>query len=185
MASLILAELLEYDPKSVTGLRWKSRSSGFQGGFNKAGKAAGFRMVNPDGYQYWRVTVNGSPLPAHRIVWELVSGEPIPAGLQVDHIDGNALNNRVENMRLVVPELNARNQKMPRTNRTGVTGVSYNRHYDSYVARCSLPSGRVSKTFTVGVLGAEAAFEQACRWRKQMLDSANSQGAGFTNRHGT
>ena len=35
----------------------------------------------------------------HRFIWELVNG-PIPEGFQIDHIDHNGLDNRLENLRL-------------------------------------------------------------------------------------
>jgi hypothetical protein len=35
----------------------------------------------------------------HRVIWEMHNG-PIPPGMEIDHIDGNLLNNRLENFRL-------------------------------------------------------------------------------------
>ncbi len=185
MAAPILSDLLEYDPSLESGLRWKKRPGRWQNAFSHGGRMAGYVAVNKDGYTYWRLTTGGKVVMVHRAIWEIVRG-PIPAGMQVDHIDGNALNNLIENMRLVAPAINSRNQKRPKDNKTGVAGVSYNRHYNSFVARCSLPTGRrVSKTFTVGLLGRDAAFEMACRWRESMVSKANEMGAGYTERHGT
>lgn len=36
----------------------------------------------------------------HRIVWELFYGD-IPNGMTVDHIDGNKINNKIENLQLL------------------------------------------------------------------------------------
>lgn len=41
----------------------------------------------------------------HRLVWESLRG-PIPDGKQVNHIDGNKLNNRLENLELATPAEN-------------------------------------------------------------------------------
>jgi hypothetical protein len=45
----------------------------------------------------------------------------------VDHIDGNKLNNRIENLREASKQENAQNQKIRLTNSSGVKGVSWHR----------------------------------------------------------
>lgn len=42
----------------------------------------------------------------NRVVYEAVSGEPIPEGLQVNHIDENKANNRFENLNLLTHKEN-------------------------------------------------------------------------------
>ncbi len=64
---------------------------------------------------------------AHRIIWEMYFGK-IPAGMMVDHIDGNGLNNRLDNLRLVDVTGNARNARRPRTNTSGISGVSWSQN---------------------------------------------------------
>lgn len=48
---------------------------------------------------YERVHLDHKETHAHRIVWEAVHG-PIPDGLTINHIDGDKLNNRIENLEL-------------------------------------------------------------------------------------
>ena len=61
------------------------------------------------GKDYWRVGYKGRTcLFAHKIVWELHHG-PIPDGLQVDHINRDKLDNRVENLRLATVAQNNHN----------------------------------------------------------------------------
>jgi hypothetical protein len=54
-------------------------------------------MVDSHGY---RVTsLNGNKKKLHRVLWEAFNG-PIPDGMHIDHINGNKLDNRIENLRL-------------------------------------------------------------------------------------
>ncbi len=46
----------------------------------------------------------------HRLVWQAFKGE-IPEGLEIDHIDGNKSNNRLDNLRLVTHQHNTFNSK--------------------------------------------------------------------------
>lgn len=49
---------------------------------------------------YIKVTVNGVQLYAHRIVREMHNGA-IPDGMEIDHINHDRSDNRIENLRLV------------------------------------------------------------------------------------
>lgn len=42
----------------------------------------------------------------HRVVYEAVSGEPIPPNMQVNHIDENKENNAISNLNLMSPKQN-------------------------------------------------------------------------------
>lgn len=44
-------------------------------------------------------------MSAHRMIWESVHG-PIPAGLQINHINGIKTDNRIANLELVTPKQN-------------------------------------------------------------------------------
>lgn len=72
-------------------------------GPKKAGDIAG--TVRSDGY--WVNQIDGRFYQMHRLVWFYVNGV-WPIG-EIDHIDGNPGNNRIENLRDVSPLVNKQN----------------------------------------------------------------------------
>jgi len=64
---------------------------------------------------------------AHRIVWLLNNNSWPPEGKMLDHINGDTLDNRIENLRLVNYGQNALNKKFYANNKSGARGV----HWDA------------------------------------------------------
>lgn len=83
---------------------------------------------------YRVLCLDGKKLYAHRVAWLITHGE-IDTDLVIDHINGDGLDNRLSNLRLVSRSLNQRNRRLGRTNRTGVLGV--NHHANGYAAACA------------------------------------------------
>lgn len=65
--------------------------------------------INKGGYQTVRLADDNGKTKlylVHRIVYESVTGEPIPKGMQVNHIDENKTNNHINNLNLMTPKEN-------------------------------------------------------------------------------
>lgn len=63
--------------------------------------------------------VNGKTVVLHKLLI------PDADGFEIDHINGNKLDNRRENLRICTHQQNSYNQKRRRTNTSGYIGVSY------------------------------------------------------------
>ena len=63
--------------------------------------------VNKRGYHTVTLSKNGVRKGAkvHRLVWSAFNG-PIPEGMQINHIDENPLNNKLDNLNLMAPKEN-------------------------------------------------------------------------------
>ena len=70
------------------------------------GKRAG--TVSVHGYRV--VTINRKKHMAHRLIWEMHNG-PIPDDMEIDHINRNKVDNRIENLRVVTRAMNERNKQ--------------------------------------------------------------------------
>ncbi len=88
----------------------------------KAGSIAGC----PNDTGRIRVRISGKYYKAHRIIWEMHNG-PIPEGYEIDHLDHDPSNNRLNNFRLVLGKENAKNRPKNKNNTSGYTGISWDK----------------------------------------------------------
>jgi hypothetical protein len=89
---------------------------------------------------YMSITIDGKVYKAHRLAWLYQMGEfPIQ---WLDHINRNRSDNRICNLRLATPTLNAQNANMRYDNKSGVVGVSKHKLTGKWVAQISV-SGKV------------------------------------------
>lgn len=107
-----LKEILQYDPATGVFTRLVNISNGLN-----AGDIAGSYSNG-----YWKVVIGRRVYFAHRLAWLYVYGV-WPKG-QIDHIDCNKLNNRIDNLRDVSQSVNQQNRKKARAdNKSGFLGV--------------------------------------------------------------
>ena len=126
-------EALDYDPE--TGLfTWLVRTSIRI----MAGDVAGC----PTQSGYWRIGLDGHDYQAHVLAWFWVHGE-WPTN-DIDHIDGDGLNNRLDNLRDVPRNVNMHNVVAPYQNNTsGYRGASFHRQSGKWRASIGVNGKRV------------------------------------------
>ncbi len=113
--------LFEYDPQSGA-LTWRVGTRATPLG-ERAGSIARHKVQAYT--SYFNVTIFGERYKAHRIAWLLQTGSWPQK--HIDHIDGNGLNNKWDNLREVTQGQNACNQKVRSDSTSGVKGVSYDK----------------------------------------------------------
>lgn len=85
------------------------------------GKEAGTIVYNK-GNKYVHVGIYGKQYGIHRLIY-FIEINNYDDGLCIDHIDGNGLNNRINNLRLVTNRKNTQNRKSHRNGR--LVGAHY------------------------------------------------------------
>ena len=158
-----LKEVLDYN--SNTGEFFWKESMGNRG----AGAPAG--SINSCGYRL--ISIDCRRLPGHQWAWLYVYGY-FPEN-EIDHINRNRLDNRIENLREASRSCNRRNSCVPRNCTTGVKGVGWDKWSGKWAARIydqqkNIRIGRY-KDFSEAVC-ARLAAEQCLNWA--WCDSSSS-----------
>lgn len=145
-------DLLELD--AATGaLIWKINAGTKQ----TAGTPAGY--VSAKGYVLIRY--KEQTYYAHRLIWEMTNGRPVPEGYEIDHEDLNKQNNCPYNLRLTTKSGNQTNKNLQNNNTSGVKGLSpcTVRQYKYWKAFVSSKRVLYRKYFEFTPNGKEQAIE--------------------------
>lgn len=154
-----LRRVLEYD--SGTGqFKWRARISLRV----RVGGIAG----EPRHNGYLVITVFGSRIPAHRLAWIYVYGaHPVN---DIDHIDGDRVNNAIGNLRDVTRQLNLQNLKAAQSNSsTGFLGVSPHRRRADGTTKFVARIGHARQKKYIGVFDTPEAAHAAYLTAKRRL----------------
>lgn len=160
----ILLQLLRYEPETGK-LFWRERGpEWFMDGYHSAEVCARRWNTKNAGKEAFTAVTVGYRIGglfdvlylAHRIIWKMVHGTDAD---QVDHIDGNRSNNRIENLRDVSETTNKRNAKRPSHNTSGVVGISFDQSRKQWEAYITLADRKHT-------LGRYDEFDDAVAARK-------------------
>lgn len=90
---------------------------------------------------YLRIVVDGCRARAHRLAWFYVYGA-WPEG-EVDHINGNRMDNRIANLRVCSRSENSKNRRLSRSNTSGFKGVHWHKRLGKWVAKIKVDGRHV------------------------------------------
>jgi hypothetical protein len=107
----------------------------------RGGREAGY---NVEGYRYMMVDLK--PYPTHHLVWLMHHGELPEQGYDVDHINMDRSDNRIENLRLATRSQNMMNMPAHVDSKSGIKGVSWREDTKKWSVRVTIGNG-VYKSF--------------------------------------
>ena len=107
------------------------------------------KVNHPKGY--CKIAYKGSKILYHRVVYCIHHKKDIKTGLQIDHINGEKIDNRIENLRLVTSRENQQNRHKHREGR--LVGCYWNKQKGKWKARIA-PCG-TSETIHLGYFTTE------------------------------
>ena len=176
----LLRKLLQYEPETGN-LFWRERTpdmfpdcgrGGSKGACARwnaryAGKQA---FTAKDGCGYRRGKIFQKSIYLHRAAW-VISYDNWDFD-EIDHINGNILDNRIKNLRAVSRCQNMKNAKMNSKNTSGYNGVFWNKKNKKWIAQIEVDKKRKYLGSFDDIRCALAARLEAQR------------GHDFTNRHG-
>lgn len=125
----------------------------------KTGRHSGSRGTVTKG-GYVSIAWNGKRHYAHRLIWLWFNGR-MPDAL-IDHIDGNPLNNRIENLRQADKSQNAANSCVTKA-KSGVRGVRWYEPLQKWHARLSNYGHEIHVGYFNTIEEAEDAHKQKYR----------------------
>lgn len=128
-----IRDLFEYNP-STGVLLWRKRYDASHGTLVFNSRYAGNQAWWIDEQGYWKVKVpfKKKKMAAHRVIWALYYGEHIAENVEIDHINGDRSDNKIENLRLATRSENSRNANKIKTTQLPI-GVT--RQHGLYRAR--------------------------------------------------
>lgn len=164
----LLKERFEYCPKTgiFVYLRKVSQNT-------RVGDIAGC-VHKPTGYHKINITLPGGKsrsYPSHRLAFLWMTGR-LPES-NIDHINGDKLDNRWDNLREATDSENNRNARRRKDNKSGVCGVYWEKRSERWLSTICFNKKHIR-------LGLFDLFEDAVKARKE----AEKQ-FGFHDNHGT
>ena len=163
----LLKELVTYDPD--TGIFIRTKAIARQ---NKVGDIVGSKH----NAGYLRAEFEGKSYLLHRLAYLYHYGY-IPE--EIDHIDGDKTNNKIENLRPCTRSQNMLNTVLRSTNTTGIKGISWKKNRNAYAAQIMVQGKLYSRTFSMTQYGSkEIALQLAVNWIKETRELVCKE---FTN----
>lgn len=123
-------------------------------------------FVAYDKYNYYAVRTSNvinnkrKAIYMHRRIWELKNGQ-IPNHYYIDHIDGNGLDNRIKNLRLVTHQQNHFNQKLGKNWSSKYKGVSWHKQHKKWRASIVISYKRIHLGYFDNEIDAAIAYDKA------------------------
>lgn len=95
--------------------------------------------------RYIQTKVCGQACYVHRLIWIMFKGQIKDLDMQVDHINGDSTDNRIENLRLVTRCENNRNKRRSaKGSVSGITGVTFDKSAGKWKAHIQIGRSHIN-----------------------------------------
>ena len=118
--------------ESITNFKYKTEIEKYKWHLTSHGYASGI----------WYNTGGQHQILLHQLIIQL-SGRKIPDGYEIDHKDGNRLNNLDDNLRVCTRMQNSQNKKLKSDNTSGQTGVHQHTYNKKWIAEITVDLKRI------------------------------------------
>lgn len=109
---------------------------------------------------YYRLSFYGKHYLEHRVIYELLKGT---FEGDLDHVDRNKLNNKIENLRLCTRPQNVVNSKARSDNKSGYKGVVWHRASNKWQAQTMVKGKRIHIGLFSDLEDAALAYDNAVK----------------------
>jgi HNH endonuclease len=122
----------------------------------------------------WHVSRDGSGKKFYALRYAYITGKRVTVHmhrlimnakekLEVDHIDGDGLNNQRNNLRLCTHAENVRNYQLPKHNKSGYKGVHWNKQQQKWRAAIKVNNKEITLGHFKNIMDAVAVRDQKAR----------------------
>lgn len=127
-------------------------------------------MKDSSGYVYG--VINGQNIRLHRYIMKVDNEKD-----EIDHIDGNPLNNIKSNLRVCSKDKNSMNQKISSKNKSGHVGIYFDKNRGKWCATINANKKNI-------YLGRYDSFSEAVKAREQAEEKYHGEYATKNSRNG-
>lgn len=127
------------------------------------GRLSGQEAGGMDAQGYRRLRFGRLFIMSHHAAYAIANGRMPTIGKEIDHIDGDKLNNRPCNLREVTHGQNQQNARAPKTNTSGFKGVSWHKRIGKWGVNIGVGGRRIACGYFDDVHSAAAAYAAAAR----------------------
>lgn len=121
-----------------------------------------WNMLKSRDIQYAQREIRNADGNVEKVTMHVLLMKP-PKGMEVDHIDGNGLNNCRENLRICTRNQNRQNVGAMKNNKSGYKGVSWHRATNKWLAQIRANGKHYHLGLFTDPEEASAAYIEACK----------------------
>ena len=167
-----MTKIISYEDLSTTfrytddGKLWRK--------WERGGKWREVDMSKSNGSDgYVKVRFKGELFMAHRIVYSLFHKIDLPADMEIDHANGNKIDNHICNLELVTRSGNQQNQYKHRNGK--LVGCYFHKDRQKWIAKIQINGKQKHLGCFPTEIAAHQAYLDAVGWNRHWIDTGSDE----------